>query len=481
MTPQAERRGESSLSRRLIAAAVVWLCLLLVVGGVVLRDAFRDTVERQFGNRLDAVLRVMAAAAEEAPDGTVSLTRPLGDPRFEQAYSGWYWQIAAPAGDLLRSRSLWDSTLAVHAGEGINQTSRQTGPRGEPLLVVERDITFPGAAAPVHLMIAGDLGDVQAELRRFDILLGLALALLGGGAVVAVALQVRFGLRPLRVLHADLEAVRGGRRPRLSGAYPREVAPLAAAMNAVLDHDEVLIERARTHVGNLAHGLKTPLAVLQAEATATPDPGTVRAQVQAMTRLVEHHLGRASAVAGSGRALGTWVDVEPVVRDLAAVLTRIHGDRPLTLDWSIPKGTRFRGQREDLEEILGNLMDNACKWARDHVRVTAGTSGGRLQINVEDDGPGLSPDQAAAAARRGERLDEAVPGWGLGLSIAADLAALNGAALEFGRSPLGGLRATVAAAYSDAGAVSGAGTAAGADAGSAKGAASRASSASSGT
>lgn len=449
------RRGESSLSRRLVAAAAIWLCLLLLVGGVVLRDAFHDTVDRQFGNRLDAVLRVMVAAIDVAPDGTFALTRPLGDPRFEQVYSGWYWQIASPDGDLLRSRSLWDATLPVHAGQGADQISRLTGPRGEPLKVVERDITFPGTTASAHLLIAGDLHDVEAELHRFDMLLGLTLAVLAFGAVAAVALQVRFGLRPLRAMQADLAAVRGGGRKRLGDAYPREVAPLAEAMNAVLDHDEVLIERARTHVGNLAHGLKTPLAVLQAEASGKPDPATVRSQVQAMTRLVEHHLGRAAAVAGSGRALGAQVEVEPVVRDLAAVLRRIHGERGLTIDWAVAGDARFRGQREDLEEILGNLMDNACKWAAGTVRVTTALVGGRMEIAVEDDGPGLTPEQVDAASRRGGRLDEAVPGWGLGLSIAADLAALNGAALEFGRSPLGGLRVTVAAPYSeDAGAAS---------------------------
>lgn len=471
MTP----RGEPSLSRRLVAAAAVWLCLLLVGGGVVLRDAFQDTIERQFGNRLDAILRVMAAAAETAPDGTITLARPLGDPRFEQVYSGWYWQIASPGGQLLRSRSLWDATLSVHAADGITQTSRQTGPRGEPLLVVERDITFPGGAAPAHLLIAGDLRDVRAEVQRFDMLLGAALALLGLGAVVAVGLQVRFGLRPLRVLQADLDAVRAGRRSRLGDTYPREVAPLAAAMNAVLDHDEVLIERARTHVGNLAHGLKTPLAVLQAETAGTagpPDPATVRTQVAAMTRLVEHHLGRAAAVAGSGRALGHQVEVAPLVRDLAAVLTRIHGDRAPAIDWAVPDGARLRCQREDLEEILGNLMDNACKWAKAHVRITAAANAadGRMAVAVEDDGPGLPPGRLADAARRGGRLDEAVPGWGLGLAIAADLAALNGATLEFGRSSLGGLRVTVRAPYSETGAVSF----------SARGAASRESSASSG-
>ncbi|KJS40039.1 MAG: hypothetical protein VR70_06565 [Rhodospirillaceae bacterium BRH_c57] len=430
-----------SLTRRLVTAGVVWLCLLLLVGGVVLRSAFQETVERQFGNRLDAVLRAMIAVAEVGPDGAVTLVRPLGDPRFEQAYSGWYWQIAEPSGRLLRSRSLWDSTLSVHPNTGADQTHRQSGPRGEPLLVVERDVIFSDPMGAVHLMIAGDVRDVDAELQRFDMLLALSLGLLVVGMAAAVVLQVGYGLRPLRTLQADLDAVREGQRKRLSGAYPREVAPLATAMNAVLDHDDVLIERARTHVGNLAHGLKTPLAVLQAETSGQDaNPATLRAQVQAMTRLVEHHLGRAAAVAGAGRALGQSVDVARTVADLAAALERIHRDRGITLEHHVEAGTVFRGQREDLEEILGNLMDNACKWAHGRVRVSGGMPGGALLLAVEDDGPGLSTEDVAAAATRGGRLDEAVPGWGLGLAIATDLAALNGAALEFERSDLGGLR-----------------------------------------
>ncbi len=429
-----------SLTRRLVAAAVVWLCLLLLIGGVVLRTAFHDTVERQFGNRLDAVLRAMIALADVGPDGSVSLARPLGDPRFEQAYSGWYWQIAEPSGELLRSRSLWDSTLSIHPDTGANQTHRQEGPRGEPLLVVERDVSFPGGTGPVHLMIAGDVRDVDAELRRFDMLLAVALGLLVVGITVAVLLQVGYGLRPLRAMQADLDAVRDGQRSRLSGSYPREVAPLAAAINAVLNHDDVLIERARTHVGNLAHGLKTPLAVLQAEVAGDANPATLREQVQSMTRLVEHHLGRAAAVAGAGRALGKRVEVAPVVQALIAALDRIHRDRALVIEQQVDPAATFRGEREDLEEIVGNLMDNACKWARSRVRVTAEMNGGGLVMSVDDDGPGLPADDVAAAATRGGRLDEAVPGWGLGLAIATDLAALNGAALEFERSDLGGLR-----------------------------------------
>lgn len=429
-----------SLTVRLVAAALLWTALLLGGGGIVLKGAFDDTVERQFGQRLDALLKAQIAALQVGADGRLAVTRPLGEPRFERIFSGWYWQVTPPSGELLRSRSLWDSTLPVHpAAHGV-LTDRIAGPNGEALLAVERDVTLDGVAGPVHVLVAADLGEIAAETGRFDSLLAAALVAMGLGLAVAVVAQVRFGLRPLRVLGVDLQAVRDGERARLAGRYPREVAPLAEAMNQVLDHDAVLIDRARTHVGNLAHGLKTPLAVLAAEASGSPDPATVRAQVLAMTRQVEHHLARASAVAGAGRALGRKVPVAPVADDIVRVLQRVHADKGLSFEVAVEDAAAFRGERQDLEEIVGNLADNAAKWARTRVRITAR---GGLTLVVEDDGPGLTPEQAEDAARRGSRLDETTPGWGLGLAIVADIAALNGGAVAYGRSELGGLRVSV--------------------------------------
>lgn len=430
----------ASLSARLVAAALVWLALLLVGGGVILSAAFRDALEREFGHRLDATLQALIAATEVEPGGTVRVVRSLGDPRFDQVYSGWYWQVSEPSGRLVRSRSLWDATLPIHSAARDTRTSRLAGPKGEPLMAVERDLDFPGAPGPVHVRIAGSLEEVEDVARRFHLLLVGAMALLGLGMAIAVAIQVRFGLRPLRWMRADLDAVRNGERQRLIGTYPPEVAPLAEAMNAVLDHDEGLIERARTHVGNLAHALKTPLAVLNAEMHGHPDRVVVAEQVKAMTRLVTYHLGRASAAAGAGRLGGAGTSVGDVARAIAGTLDLIHAGRGISFAVDVPDDATFRGQREDLEEMLGNLMDNACKWAAGRVRVASAQAGGTLEIAVEDDGPGLSPTEAEAAARRGSRLDEAAPGFGLGLSIVADIAAVNGGAVAFGRSNLGGLK-----------------------------------------
>lgn len=433
-----------SLTLRLVGAGLIWMLVLLSAGGIVLTTAFRESVLQEFGQRLDALLRGMIAVTDIGPDGSLVITRPLGDPRFEQIFSGWYWQVAEPSGRLIRSRSLWDSTLPVHDDGTEMRRHEIAGPRGEMLLVAERDLHFPGMVGPVHILVAGDRREVDERIRSFDLLLLTALGLFAVGMAIAVVLQVRYGLNPLRAMTADLAAIRRGDSQRLNGQYPQEIAPLAEAMNAVLEHDAALIERARTHVGNLAHSLKTPLAVLRAELHDSPGKPAGDEQVRIMTRLIEHHLARASATAGSGRALGGQIAVRPVVEEISAVLGRIHASRRIRIDIRVSPDVQFRGGREDLEEMLGNLMENACKWARSRVRVTAAAATGQLVMCVEDDGPGLSPDQTVAASQRGARLDEAMPGWGLGLGIVTDLATVNGGTLALDRSELGGLRATIA-------------------------------------
>lgn len=432
------RRG-GSLSLRLVLAAMVWLAVLLGVGGLVLSLAFRSAVEKEFGYRLDAILKTMIASTEVAPDGSVIMSRPLGDPRFDRVFSGWYWQVVAPDGNRLRSRSLWDSVIEVVPGDDAMEVRRIEGPNRERLLVVERDLRFPNASGPVHLLVAGDLAEVSGGVQRFDLLLVLSLGLLGLGMAIAVVIQVRYGLRPLRVMAADLKAVRAGDAPRLAGRYPRELAPLADAMNGVLDKDADLIERARAHVGNLAHGLKTSLAVVSAELQGSADRKAMLEQVAVMRRLIEHHLGRAAAMAGGGRSLGVKTLVRPAAENAAAALGRIYADRTIAIDIEIAPDVAFHGHREDLEEILGNLMDNACKWARHRVRVRARAEAARLQIEVADDGPGMPPHQIEEAMRRGRRLDEKQPGWGLGLSIVSDLVAVMGGRMALSTSDLGGL------------------------------------------
>lgn len=433
----------ASLRRRLIGAALLWLALALAASGTVLRVAFEDSIERTFQLRLLTAARSLAAALEVAPDGSLTMVRPLGDPRFDQPLAGWYWQVADENGVLLRSRSLWDTVLPMLPAPepGAVVFGRVRGPQGETLLTAERDLTFPDRDRPVHVAVAASRHDIDRELKTFDRLLLISFVLLAAGLAAAMAVQVGYGLRPLKRLTGQLEVLR--RRPgqRLSGGYPAEIAPLAEAMNAVLDHDAELVDRARTHVGNLAHGLKTPLSVMRAElSSGQADAQVLADQIERMGRMVEHHLTRARAEASSARALGATIAVAGVADEIATMLSKIHADRDLAIVNDCPPAACFAGDREDLAELIGNLMENACKWARSRVRITA-TPGTELVLSVEDDGNGLSEEDRAHATRRGARLDESAPGHGLGLSIVRDLAALYGGRLELDRSPWGGLAA----------------------------------------
>src|SRR6185312_12849048 len=272
-----------------------------------------------------------------------------------------------------------------------------------------------------------------------------AFAIFGLGLIAAIFLQVRIGLRPLRRVRVGLARVRNGQAPRLEGRFPAEISPLVRELNSLIDHNTEVVERARTQVSNLAHSLKTPLSVLASEASAQPGPlaQVVSARVGNMRRQIDQYLARARA-AGAANILGSRAQVKPVLDDLARTLSRIHGERDLSISAECSPALIFRGDRQDLEEMAGNLMDNACKWA--HARVEAQAASkpdGELDICVDDDGPGLEPDEMSKVGTRGERLDESVPGSGFGLAIVRDIAGLYGGSLELGESPMGGLRATL--------------------------------------
>jgi len=426
----------------------------LLAGGVLLSALFRDSVERAFDARLEVLLNSLIAAADAAPDGTLVLSRPPREPRFETPYSGWYWQIAGadPAVPALRSRSVWDLELDfVRAGGGGGIRRYQIdSPRQRRLRVLARDIELDGIAAPLVFSIAADRAEVEAEIAGFNATLAWSLGGLGLGLVLAVLIQVRYGLRPLRRIRGALAEIRAGRAERLEGEFPAEVTPLADELNGLLEHTAEVLGRARTHVGNLAHALKTPLTVLGNEADATGGAlaETVRRQTAVMRRQVDHHLSRARA-AGQARVLGARTELDPVLAAIARTLEKIYAERGVRVSVDGGAGLSFRGERHDLEEMLGNLVDNACKWGHSRVRIhtramaATGHGGMRVGIVVDDDGPGVPAAERAALFGRGKRLDEAVPGSGLGLAIVRDIAGLYGGEVELADSPLGGLRVTL--------------------------------------
>ncbi|MFQ5973630.1 MAG: ATP-binding protein [Alphaproteobacteria bacterium] len=436
----------NSLAFRLIAGAAIWSAAGLLAGGLVLSAVFRDNAETAFDARLALLLESLVAATETGSDGSLRLARTLGEARFEQTFSGWYWQIVGPGAVTLRSASLFDEALPMPAAPdgGAVLYYGGEGPVRQRLRLAAREIFFPGLDEGVGFIVAADRREIDAQIRRFNTVLAWAFGLLALGLIVAMILQVRIGLQPLRRVRRDLAYIRSGRRERLDANYPAEIAPLAGELNGLLEQNARIVERARNHVGNLAHVLKTPLSVLANEARADhSDQGLaalVRRQTEHMRRQVDHYLARARTAA-TGTALGARTSVSEVAADLRRALGRIHAERGIRIELDCPPELAFRGERQDLEEMIGNLLDNACKWAATKASLRVRRVGENVRLIFEDDGPGLDEAQYERVLARGARLDENVPGTGLGLAIVGDIAGLYGGGLRLGRAEAGGLLA----------------------------------------
>jgi signal transduction histidine kinase len=435
-----------SLALRLVLGAGLWIAAALLAGGIALSALFRGYVEQSFDARLTVLLESLVAVAELGTDGNLALSRGVGEPRFEQPLSGWYWQIAAGDRPVLRSRSLWDETLPTRAEPATTAAvaSEIAGPDGQALRLLERDIALPGSASRFRFAIAGDRSEIEAAVGRFKRTLAWSLGLLGAGLLLALLIQIRYGLQPLRRMRHAVVAVRTGRANRLEGEFPVEIAPLSDELNTLIEHNAAVLERARTQVSNLAHALKTPLSILANDAAAGTGPlaESVGRQIGIMRRQVDHYLARARTAAAA-RVLGVRTELAPVVEDLRRTLARIHVERNIAIETDVPTGLGVRGERQDLEEMLGNLADNGCKWAKARVLIAARREGTRVLCTVDDDGPGLPEAQRAAAFDRGKRLDESVPGTGHGLAIVREIAELHDGSVGLEASPLGGLRAVL--------------------------------------
>jgi signal transduction histidine kinase len=447
-----------SLVRRLIWLAAGWSLVLLVSTGVALSLFFSQSAISRFDQSLTDLTDALYAGS--TVDASGKLFGPtFTDSRALLAYSGKYWEIAEPAAGgkanwLVRSRSLWDSEMGqpknivaqLEADSNGTIFYDTIGPAKEPLRAAATIARLPGRTQPVIFMAAEDRRPVDRDVRRFALTRVLpALVILGAGLVAAVFIQVRIGLAPLFGMGREVAEVRQGKAQRLSDEYPKELAPLAGELNALLDHNQEVVERQRTHVGNLAHALKTPISVMLAEAERNPGAlaGVVGRQAEAMRDHVEHHLRRARAAARSPTS-GERTELEPVLDELARTLERIFRGE-VAIDWDCDPDLCFAGERQDLMELAGNVMENACKWSRGKVRVRAVAvpDRPRLTITVEDNGPGLPPDQRETVVKRGARLDENAPGSGLGLSIVDELARAYGGTLGLSDSSLGGLKASL--------------------------------------
>jgi len=452
----------NSLALRLFLWATGWTVVILIVTGVVLSSLYRQAVERAFDRRLDVYLRTLVADVASPEEGSSErFPQSIGEPLFELPLSGWYWQVTrldTPKPEVHSSRSLWDSNLprlpankdALALSAGYQKGYAQ-GPEDVRLRLAERNIDL-GDDGRYLIEVAGNASEIDEEMLSFDRVIGATFAVLAGALLLTTALQVRFGLFPLKRISESLAAIRSGRAERLEGEFPVEIASLARETNALIDANREIVERARTHVGNLAHALKTPLSVIFNEASArSADPLAKKMleQTEIMRDQVARQLERAR-LAARFTVVGTLIDVPPVVTALARTMEKLHRERDIAIAVDAPEHSYFRGEGQDLEQMVGNLVDNACKWAQSRVAIEvvadrpAGDDKPRVRIIVDDDGPGLSPSEREQVALRGRRLDESKPGSGLGLSIVVELAGLYDGVLSLGTAPIGGLRAELA-------------------------------------
>jgi len=442
-----------SLVRRLVLLASVWSLAALVVTGLVLTALFQQAALSRFDQGLNDVVQGLYSGSSIEADGRVAAP-PITDMRSLRAYSGRYWQVAEPSAGgrltaLIRSRSLFDAELKVPDGflvrlqksPGAVVYDNTRGPDAEALRIAGLLSRLPGRAVPVVFLAAEDRLPVDRDAKRFAAVTLSALLLLGIGLIAAVVLQVRIGLKPLFELRREIAEVRNGKADRLSRDYPTELSPVADELNGLLAYNQEVVERQRTHVGNLAHALKTPLSVMQAEAERFPGPlaDLVQRQAETMRQQVEHHLRRARAAARS-QGSGECTLVEPVVDELSRALESIFQYKKVEIDWICPSELVFLGERQDLMEMVGNLLENACKWSNGYVRVSCRTQDpDGFIFTVEDNGNGLPADRQIEMLKRGARLDETSPGSGLGLSIVDDLARAYGGTMRLFSSDLNGL------------------------------------------
>tara|TARA_R110000850_G_scaffold102387_6_gene211390 strand:+ start:1079 stop:2455 length:1377 start_codon:yes stop_codon:yes gene_type:complete len=437
------RWAKRSISLRLLLAVLVMVGLALPIAGTLLSHHYRTSATQAFDERLAATLNViMAGVTYDRLAQQLVHDQALGDPRFENVYSGWYWQITDGAQNTLASRSLWDQRLPVVENENLSARSI-SGPRDQSLRMVERDIYLAPLEAPLHISVAARDDVLTDDIGEFQHLLWGGLIGLGALLIGVLALQVRWGLAPLRRMHANLHDVEQGRSEQLDTRLPEELATLAASMNAVLARDQRLIERGRHTAGNLAHALKTPLSVMRLQLRQLPEANRAAWEVE-LARIdsaVRHHLARASA-AGEGvrfAPIALHTTLAPLLNGLARLAQR----RGIVLRQTWGQSIRVHMDEQDIQELVGNLMDNALRWAQSEVALDVQVDEQRLMLTVRDNGPGMSEAECQQAVQRGKRLDEQRSGSGLGLAIVTDLVALYSGQMHLTRASTGGLEVVV--------------------------------------
>jgi signal transduction histidine kinase len=424
----------TSLRGRLLWSALLPIAMLAVAGATGLQWAFADAVERAYDERLGSKLDALAAGIDVEADGLPSLQRAPDEAGFARVRSGWYWQVAQGGEPVLRSRSLWDGALEAGEAPSLPRGRDGIGPAGEALRVLERRVLLPGLDRPLDLRVAGPRAGLDAEIDRLGRLLWGGVVGLVLLAAASVALQVRMGLAPLQRLGEKVAAIRRGEAEALDPGGPRELAGLTDEVNELLRQNGRLAEHGRKRAGDLAHALKTPLALLRTR--LDPDDGELREALARIDAVVDRHLAAASADARRAHAR---CDAAAEIRRLVAMFERLHAEGTVRLDLDAPPACMAAIEASDLHELLGNLVDNACRAARSRVHIRVDAAAGPLRIAIVDDGPGLSDAQIDQLGQRGLRFDERLPGTGLGVAISRDIVDSYGGRLDIRRGDAGGL------------------------------------------
>ena len=440
-----------SVALRVVTLSTIWVIVALVVVATLISSLYGDAARSNFERLLSAHIFSLAGSVNVSDQGELQGRPELGDLRYSSPVTGWYWSVEPVSSNLtgkLQSPSLLGRTIPdmpitqVPFSSTFTRSYTLPGLNGEELYVVETEVVLDNDNRVARFRVIGNWSEVTNEIAGFRTRLLTYLGIFGIGSILINAAVILFGLRPLDKVRQALADIREGKSARLDTAMPLEIAPLAKEMNALIENNRRIVERSRTQVGNLAHSLKTPLSVLMNEAATMSDRHgkVVQEQSAAMQVQIQHYLQRAR-IAAQRDSVVFRTPVTPVIARMQRVTAKLNPALDVAVINDFPAAI-FAGEREDLEEILGNLLENAGKWGRSRIEIrvqSAPASANQFLLIVEDDGPGVAPDKIDEALKRGHRIDESKPGTGLGLAIVVDTVREYGGSLTLGQGTLGGL------------------------------------------
>jgi len=433
-----------TLSSRIIAFSGVWVIISLTISALVLVHYYRDHVAQHYDAHVNMHLEELTGGSVLSPDGKFSLKFLPSDPRYDKLNSGWYWDVRQSGVSLKQSPSLGGYMFDI---SDIQPTTNKVvyemlGPILEPIRMHILKIEQADNIEPLVFLASAPTTDYTDDVLNYSDHVFFSFVLLGIGLLLTVVLQVNIAVKPLKAIGKEISDIREGKYFKLSKDYPTDVQPLVDELNNLLDHNIILLKRARNQLGDLAHSVKNPLTIINNEARnmETPRKELILKQTNDIIQNIDHYLSRARTF-GADNILGARSEVKQVVDDLVYTMQKLNQDRTLEFDTSKLEDSTFRGEAQDLEEMLGNLIDNACKWAKKRIEISGQVKDGRLLLSVDDDGPGIPSEEIENVKRRGKRLDETKPGQGQGLGIVKDIAGLYNGSLSLKKSALGGLQA----------------------------------------